>query len=61
MASLHTLPSDILVEALKFYAAERNWQSASIYMCGHSGYTNAQIDGGNKARVALEKFNNENS
>ena len=43
-----------LEEALKFYAWSHSWKSTSVYMCGHNSDSRATIDGGAKARAALE-------
>ena len=43
-----------LEEALKFYAWSHSWKSTSVYMCGHNSDSRAIIDGGAKARAALE-------
>lgn len=44
----------VMEEALRFYAKEYNWQSATSYMCGHGAiHCNAMADKGTKARAAL--------
>lgn len=43
-----------LREALAFYARENSWKSSGVYMSGKSQATSAEIDGGNRARKALE-------
>lgn len=39
--------------ALEFYANNYSWRSSTVYMCGHSGASSAELDRGNKARAAL--------
>lgn len=41
--------------ALKFYADKNSWRSPTIYMCGHRGKAQVDIDGGERARAALAK------
>jgi hypothetical protein len=43
-----------LEETLKFYVWSHSWKSTSVYMCGHNSDSRATIDGGAKARAALE-------
>jgi hypothetical protein len=46
-----------LREALEFYANERTYQSSTVYMCGHSGASKIETDGGRRARAVLEETN----
>lgn len=43
-----------LEEALRFYARPQSWRSSGVYMSGRSQATAAEIDGGERARAALE-------
>ena len=43
------------VEVIEFYAKTHTWRSSTVYMCGHSGRTRAESDGGNRARAFLSK------
>lgn len=43
----------VLEEALEWYAREFSWRSSTVYMCGHSGPSSAEIDRGQRARTAL--------
>ena len=43
-----------LEEALRFYARPQSWRSSGVYMSGRSQATAAEIDGGDRARAALE-------
>lgn len=40
--------------ALRFYARPQSWRSSGVYMSGRSQATAAEIDGGERARAALE-------
>jgi hypothetical protein len=40
--------------AMQFYADRNRYKSASVHMCGHSTGQSVLIDGGRKAREALE-------
>ena len=42
-----------LRDALGFYAREYSWRSSTVYACGHSGKSSAEIDRGQKARATL--------
>lgn len=44
-----------LEEALRFYARPQSWRSCGVYMSGRSQATAAEIDGGERARAALEQ------
>lgn len=41
--------------ALAFYARENSWKSCGMYMSGRPNPSPAEIDGGSKARAALEQ------
>jgi hypothetical protein len=43
-----------LREGLAFYAQERNWRAAGMYMCGHAPDSCCALDGGKRARAALD-------
>lgn len=43
-----------LEDALRFYARPQSWRSSGVYMSGRSQATAAEIDGGERARAALE-------
>lgn len=45
---------EALEEALRFYARPQSWRSSGVYMSGRSQATAAEIDGGERARAALE-------
>lgn len=47
---------DEAIAALKFYARAYNWRSSTVFMCGHSGQSSAELDAGNKARQALAQI-----
>lgn len=44
-----------LEEAMRFYARENCWRSSGVYMSGKSQASQAELDRGNKARLALGK------
>ena len=44
-----------LEEALRFYARPQSWRSCGVYMSGRNQATAAEIDGGERARAALEQ------
>ncbi len=48
-----------LREALEFYASERTYQSSTVYMCGHSGDSKIETDGGRRARAVLAETGGE--
>lgn len=43
-----------LRDAMQFYADPNRYKSTSVHMCGHSTGASVMIDGGRKAREALE-------
>lgn len=43
-----------LRDAMQFYADPNRYKSATVHMCGHSTGQSVMIDGGTKARKALE-------
>lgn len=43
-----------LREALAFYARPQSWRSSGVYMSGQSQPSAAELDGGKRARAALE-------
>ena len=43
------------VKVIEFYASSHTWRSSTVYMCGHSGKTRADSDGGQRARTFLSK------
>ena len=45
--------SERLAGALRFYASKNAWRSVTVYMCGHSGPSQAVLDGGKKVLRAL--------
>lgn len=47
--------SDALREALRFYAREANYRGMTMYMSGKRGKTAIEIDGGQRARAALQE------
>ena len=47
--------SERLARALSFYASKNAWRSATVYMCGHSGPSQAVLDGGRRALRALSQ------
>lgn len=49
----------VLETALRFYGRESNWRSATMYMCGHAGASQAEVDRGAKARAAIAKETND--
>lgn len=49
----HRARAERLAEALRFYASKYAWRSSTVYMCGHSGPSQAVLDGGQKALQAL--------
>jgi hypothetical protein len=55
IANEHVNEVERLREALRFYAREANYRSTTMYMSGQGGKTAIEIDGGQRARAALEQ------